>query len=44
MWVKCRDAGCFEDDIGSGYGDGRGDDILEELLREDAEREFVLEF
>ena len=42
MWVKCRDAGCFEDDLGGGYE--RGDDILEELFRADAEREFVLEF
>lgn len=41
MWVKCRDAGCFEDDQGDVFGDGGS--VFDDLDREDADREFVLE-
>ena len=42
MWVKCRDAGCFDDDQEDVFVNGKFD--FDDILREDAERDFVLEF
>lgn len=46
MWIRCKDAGCFdqherEEDEG-GLGTSGGGSTLEDLWREEAEREFFL--
>lgn len=41
MWVKCRNAGCFEEDQEDLFG--IGEPVFDDFLREEAEREFAFE-
>lgn len=42
MWSKCRDAGCFDEDQEGDFGFGASH--FGDFLREEAERDFVLQF
>jgi len=39
MWFRCKSVGCFDEDVGDDKLLG-GSAAIEDLIREDAEREF----